>query len=128
MEDYKFKIAKKRVKKVKDFYSHFTTWLVFCAFFIFINIASGGGSFWAVWPIMGWGLGVAFHAIGTFGIPGRGKDWEERMIEQEMARVEQQEQQKRGGKPQTLPSGKVEAEDELELKEVRKAWKDSDLV
>ncbi|HLF65397.1 MAG TPA: 2TM domain-containing protein [Saprospiraceae bacterium] len=128
MEDWRYKIAKKRVKKVKGFFSHFTTWLVFCAFFIFLNAASGGGSFWAIWPIMGWGLGVAFHAIGVFGIPGLGKDWEERMIEKEMERVEQTELQKRVGTSNRLPPRTGDAEDGLELKEVRKAWKDSDLV
>jgi hypothetical protein len=78
--------------------------------------------------ILGWGLGFAFHANGVSGIPGLGKDWEERMIEKEMHRIDQQEYQKRGISSRKLPSGKVDAEDELELKEVCKVWKDSDLV
>lgn len=129
-EDWKYKAAKKRVKKVRGFFSHLTTWLVFCAFFIFLNFATGSASFWAIWPIMGWGLGVVFHAIGVFGAPGLGKDWEERMMEREMARLAYEEQQKRAGVPPgRLPQGiQNPDDDELELKEVRKAWKDSDLV
>lgn len=126
-DDWKYKAAKKRVKKVRGFFSHLTTWLVFSAFFIFLNMTTGGHSFWAIWPIMGWGLGVVFHAIGVFGAPGMGKNWEERMIEREMARLEYEEQQKRNALPGRLAQGTRE-DDELELKEVRKSWKDSDLV
>ena len=127
MEDWRYKIAKKRVKKVKGFYSHLGTWLVFCAFFIFLNITTSSNSFWAIWPIAGWGLGVALHAIGIFGLPGLGKDWEERMIEQEMERVDQNDVQKRTQQGRLIErTGEVE--DPMELKEVRKAWKDSDLV
>lgn len=115
------------MKKVKGFYSHLGTWLVFSAFFIFLNITTSRGDFWAIWPIAGWGVGVALHAIGIFGLPGLGKDWEERMIEQEMDRVEQETMQKRTQSGR-LPERTGDIEDPMELKEVRKAWRDSDLV
>jgi hypothetical protein len=127
-DDWKYKIAKKRVKKVKGFFGHLTTWLIFSAFFIFLNIASSGGGFWAIWPIMGWGLGVAFHAIGVFGMPGLGKDWEEKMLEREMARMDYEGDPQRNNNSKRLPQSTKSTEDELELKEVRKAWRDSDLV
>lgn len=128
-EDWKLKLAKKRVKKVKGFYGHLSTWLVFCAFFLLLNLATDRNNFWAFWPIAGWGLGVVFHAIGVFGLPGLGKDWEERMLEREMARMDSKESQNRN----TIPAGRLpqstrDAEDGLELKEVKKAWRDSDLV
>lgn len=127
-DDWKYKMAKKRVKKVKGFFGHLTTWLIFSAFFIFLNIATGGGSFWAIWPIMGWGLGVAFHAIGVFGMPGLGKDWEEKMLEREMARMDYEGDKQSNNNSKRLPQSTKSTEDELELKEVRKAWRDSDLV
>ncbi len=36
---------------------------------------------WFYWPMLGWGIGIATHAVGVFGI---GKDWEERKIQQLM--------------------------------------------
>ena len=127
MEDWRYKIAKKRVKKVKDFYNHLGTWLFFAGFFVLLNFLTSKGSFWAIWPIMGWGIGVAMHALSVFGFPGLGKDWEERMIEQEMDRVDQEDMQRRSQSRQ-LPEHTGKEEDSMELKEVRKAWKDSDLV
>ena len=29
-------------------------------------ITTPGGYFWAIWPMLGWGLGLGFHAAGTF--------------------------------------------------------------
>jgi hypothetical protein len=129
MEDWKYKVAKKKVKKVKGFYAHFATWLVFSAFFVILNIATRDNEFWAIFPIAGWGLGVALHAIGVFGFPGKNKDWEERMIEEEMSRLEEAEYHKRQQKPAgALPTHEQSTEEGLELKEVRKEWRDSDLV
>jgi len=128
MEDWKYKIAKKRVKKVRGFYSHFATWLIFGAFFIILNLKTSPFEFWAIYPIMGWGLGVAMHALGVFGLPGLGKDWEERMIDKEMARLEQQAYERQRDEAGQVTYREEMPEDSLELKEVRKEWRDSDLV
>lgn len=132
-EDWKYKLAKKRVRKVKGFYRHFGTWLVFCAFFVFLNITTNRHEFWAIWPIAGWGLGVALHALGVFGLPGMNKDWEERLMERELERLENHgHHSNTPGTQQELPpyqgNNPTEDKDDLELKEVRKVWKDSDLV
>lgn len=37
-------------------------------------VTSPGGYFWPIWPILGWGLGLVFHAIGTFGSSTRYAD------------------------------------------------------
>jgi 2TM domain-containing protein len=34
-------------------------------------ITSGFGYFWPIWPIMGWGLGLAVHGIATYSFPNR---------------------------------------------------------
>jgi class 3 adenylate cyclase len=41
---------------------HGTLYLLVNALLIGIWAASGGGYFWPVWPILGWGIGVAGHA------------------------------------------------------------------
>ena len=34
------------------------TYLVFMAFFVVLWALGGGGHFWPVWPMLGWGLGL----------------------------------------------------------------------
>src|SRR3954454_18825534 len=41
---------------------HLTTYLLVNLLLIGIWAASGGGYFWPVWPILGWGIGVGCHA------------------------------------------------------------------
>jgi Domain of unknown function (DUF1707)/2TM domain len=38
-------------------------WAVMSVFFILIWAAGGGGSFWPVWPILGWGLALGIQAV-----------------------------------------------------------------
>lgn len=45
----------------KSFAGHIRVYLVFSVFFVAIWALSGFGYFWPVWPMLGWGLGVAAH-------------------------------------------------------------------
>lgn len=38
-------------------------WAIFAVFFIVIWAVTGAGYFWPVWPILGWGLGVALNGV-----------------------------------------------------------------
>ena len=44
------------------FRTHFAIYVVVNVMLIGIWAASGGGYFWPVWPILGWGIGVGCHA------------------------------------------------------------------
>jgi len=55
--------------------------LFLISFLIVLNLITSPGYLWFIWPMMGWGIGVAAHAAGTFGI---GKDGEERKIRELM--------------------------------------------
>jgi class 3 adenylate cyclase len=46
----------------QSFKIHLTFYLLVNVLLIGIWAASGGGYFWPVWPILGWGIGVAAHA------------------------------------------------------------------
>jgi hypothetical protein len=41
--------------------AHVRAYLVFCAAMVVLWAVTGLGYFWPVWPIMGWGIGVASH-------------------------------------------------------------------
>lgn len=57
------KYNKKRNKELKGFFSNFASWLIMSTFFIILNVLNYKGTLWAIWPILGWGIGVAFHAM-----------------------------------------------------------------
>ena len=58
--------AIERIKKKHDFYPHLLAYLTVNAMLVGIWAATGAGFFWPVFPILGWGIGVAFHAWDTF--------------------------------------------------------------
>lgn len=51
---------------------HLTVYLVVNLALIGIWAASGGGYFWPIWPILGWGIGVGCHAAPLLARRGRG--------------------------------------------------------
>ncbi|MBK8601115.1 MAG: histidine kinase [Flavobacterium sp.] len=70
--------AKERVEKLKGFYGNLISYCCVIPVLIFINLSTGGFQ-WFWFPMMGWGLGVCFHAFDTFGY---GKSWEDKKIQQ----------------------------------------------
>lgn len=76
------KRAQKRLKKVKAFYSHLATYVLVMSFLIAINLWRSPEHLWFIYPLFGWGLGLAFQGFGTFGFnPFFGRDWEEKQID-----------------------------------------------
>ena len=70
--------AKERVEKLKGFYGNLISYCTVIPILIIINMNSGGFQ-WFWFPMMGWGMGVCFHALETFGY---GKTWEEKKIQE----------------------------------------------
>ena len=68
--------AKERVEKLKGFYGNLISYCCVIPVLIFINYKTSGFQ-WFWFPMLGWGLGVTFHAFETFGY---GKSWEEKKI------------------------------------------------
>jgi hypothetical protein len=54
--------ALKRLKDKRDFKSHVATYLIVNALLVVIWAVSGQGYFWPIWPILGWGIGLALNA------------------------------------------------------------------
>jgi hypothetical protein len=75
-ENMAFMRAKDRVEKLKGFYGNLISYCCVIPILIFINLQTGGFQ-WFWFPMFGWGMGVTFHAIETFGY---GKSWEEKKI------------------------------------------------
>ena len=133
MDERKYQEAKKRVKAKKEFFEHLSTYLVMGGFFFFLNAITSFGRWWFFWPMLGWGIGVMFHYISVFGVPGVGQldqEWEQRAIQKELERM--------GNLPlkEDTPKRQAQVEEEpeenLDLKPLEKRierkWNDEDLV
>ena len=93
IEDKRYFRAKERVKKVKEFYSNLTSYLIVIPILIFINYRTTEFP-WAIFPAMGWGFGVLAHYLEATGrTPFLGKNWEERKINELMQEDENEKKQ-----------------------------------
>lgn len=123
--------AKKRVKRKKEFYQHLTAYLIIIGFLFTLNMLVDPYDSWFIFPALGWGVGLAFHFIGVFGLPGTKiltSEWEEREIEKEMDKLNRYD---RPAKKYKKEEEDIIPDEELELKEfkkLRKEWDDSDFV
>ena len=77
--------AKKQVNDIKDFYGNLLSFLVVMPILVFINYKTHWDFKWFIFPLVGWGLGLALQAFTTFGY---GKTWEERKIQELMEKEE----------------------------------------
>ena len=84
-EETKYQKAKERVEAIKGLYIHLTVYIVVNLILFSINMIVSPDGLWFFWPLMGWGVGLAIHALSVFGFyRGFGADWEERKIKELM--------------------------------------------
>lgn len=75
------KLAKARVA----FYKHAGAWAIVSLFLLLVDMFSGSG-WWFYWPVLGWGVAIAFHAGSVYFDGGYQKRLEEREVERIMRR------------------------------------------
>lgn len=51
------------------FWIHFTAYVLVNALLVGINLATFKGNYWFQWPLAGWGLGLAAHAVAVYIVP-----------------------------------------------------------
>ncbi|MEW6357762.1 MAG: 2TM domain-containing protein [Planctomycetota bacterium] len=86
--------AKKKVEAKIGFYIHLTVYVGVNLLLLIINLATLPEvrkgffkDFWFYWPLLGWGIGIIFHALGVY-LTGSNTSLKERMIEKELAKEE----------------------------------------
>ena len=69
-------------------------WYVHAVFFVLVNAVifaisryGFGHRPWSVFPLLGWGLGLALHGVSVFAL-GSGSRLRERMVQQEREKIE----------------------------------------
>jgi len=82
--EMKYFEAKKRVRKIKKFYTGLIMYILFISFLGLLNYYLDGWEYpWFLWAAFGWGIGLFFQAMDAFQIfSGFGKEWEKRKIEE----------------------------------------------
>ncbi len=100
-KDASYKRAKKRAEDLAGYWKHLSSYLIVIFALILVNLITWGGYFWAIWPAMGWGIGLLFHSFNTFG-PQMDKDWQERKAQEFVAREQ-------GGRPARYGEGRIRA-------------------
>jgi len=75
--------AKGRVEAKIGFFIHLAVYIVVNGLLIIINISTSSQYLWFKWPLIGWGIGVIFHAFYVFFLSS-GSFIKERLIEKEM--------------------------------------------
>ena len=73
-----------RLKRKRDFRNHLFVFVLVNASLWAIWAVTGAGFPWPVFPLVGWGIGVAFHAFDTFRRPFTEDD-----VQAEMRRLRQ---------------------------------------
>jgi len=74
--------ALKQLKKKRDFTANVFAYVVVNTFLVGIWAVTGSGFFWPIFPILGWGMGLIFHAWDVYQQPPT-----EEQIRREMDRL-----------------------------------------
>lgn len=78
--------AEKRVladiRSLRMFYIHLFFYVMIIALLFLINIMTSREYIWAVWPMLGWGVGVFLHGVTVLKpLRGFGAEWERKEFE-----------------------------------------------
>ena len=60
-----------RVDAKLGFYGHIGIYIAVNLLLVVINLTTSPHYFWFIWPLLGWGIGVTAHGVGTFLLLGR---------------------------------------------------------
>lgn len=76
--------AERRAGAKLGFYIHALVFVVVNGGLWLLNSWTSPGNNWAIWPLFGWGIGLAAHGLGVFAALG---DFHERAVEAELKKL-----------------------------------------
>ena len=91
-DESRYEAAEKRAEDLQGFYTHLLVYGVVNLGLFVINLLTkgDGGTWWFYWPLAGWGIGLAIHALVTFG-GVFSDDWKDRKAAQIYERTRRKE-------------------------------------
>ncbi|WP_326544123.1 2TM domain-containing protein [Pseudorhodoferax sp.] len=78
-------LARRRAKAKLGWFAHATVYVVVNAVLLALSLA--GGRHWALFPLLGWGLGLLFHGLAVWML-APGNALMDRMVERERERLQ----------------------------------------
>lgn len=132
-DDFEYKEAQKRVKKIKAFYKDLSSWAGVSVILIAMNFFMSGGIGWAKYPVFFWGIFIVSQAFNIIRLQRLDKAWEERQLRRFTGRPNRLPQTNQMSpqedySEELLDQQEREMADLSEYRKVNKPWKDKDLV
>jgi len=85
------RLARKRAGAKLGWYTHAAVYLLVNAFIFAMSEHGFGSRPWSVFPLLGWGLRLALHAVSVF-VLGQGSSLRERMVQKERERLRREQE------------------------------------
>ncbi|MGZ8630423.1 MAG: 2TM domain-containing protein [Actinomycetota bacterium] len=73
--------ALERIANKQEFYAHLLAYVLVNGLLVGIWAVTGAAFFWPVFPLLGWGIGLGFHAWDTYRIGDPTEDQIQREME-----------------------------------------------
>lgn len=89
-EDEIDRLARRRAGAKLGWYTHAAVYLVVNLLLFGLSEFGSGSRRWSIYPLLGWGLGLALHGVSVF-ILGAGAGLRERMVQKERERLQRQQ-------------------------------------
>ncbi len=83
------RLARRRAGAKLGWYTHAAVYLVVNLFLFALSEYGTGQRRWSIYPMLGWGLGLALHGVAVF-LLGSGSGLRERMVEKERERLQRE--------------------------------------
>ncbi|MFN0065735.1 MAG: 2TM domain-containing protein [Chlamydiales bacterium] len=85
-DDQKYRDAKRRVAKLRSFYSNLITFILVNILLMIINLVINPQNLWFYWVTLIWGIIIIVQAFNTFTIRDSflGAEWEKKKMDQLM--------------------------------------------
>ncbi|NTV52968.1 MAG: 2TM domain-containing protein [Candidatus Firestonebacteria bacterium] len=77
-----YREAVRRLQSQKHFYRHAVVFLICQITLGLLNLLAWHGYAWVIWPLLGWGVGLLFHALAAYA--PRGNKLDERHVREIM--------------------------------------------
>ena len=75
--------AKRQVERKIGFFVHLAAYVIVNSGLVLLNFLHNPERPWALGPLLGWGIGLLFHALAVF-LNTPGAQWKRRLIEREL--------------------------------------------
>lgn len=85
------RLARKRAGAKLGWYLHATVYVLVNLVIFAMSRYAFGTRPWSVFPLLGWGLGLALHGISVF-VLGKGSGLRERMVQREREALQRRQQ------------------------------------